>query len=59
MTTIYRKVLAPARKPYRIGLLLTNKNGDTRAVDLDWGVENGSSHRFSIYRGSGVFMLIT
>ena len=32
MTIIYRKALAPARKPYRMRLLLTHKNGDFRVV---------------------------
>ena len=32
MTTLYRKALAPARKPYRKGLLLTHENGDFRVV---------------------------
>ena len=57
MTTIHRKALAPAREPYRKVLLLTHKNGDTRAVDLDWGAENGSSHRFSC--SAWIFFMLT
>ena len=34
MTTLYLKDLAPAQKPYRIGLLLTHRNGDFRAVSV-------------------------
>ena len=30
MLTLYRITLAPARKPYRIGLLFTHNNGDFR-----------------------------
>ena len=30
--SLYRIALAPARKPYPIGLLLTHKNGDFGAV---------------------------
>ena len=63
MTTLYRKALAPARKPYRKGLLLTHKNGDFRVVsgneaklrrdDLE---SVGSSNRF-LYWARIFFML--
>ena len=32
--TKYRIVFAPARKPYRIGLLSTHKNGDFGAISV-------------------------
>ena len=32
--TLYQISLAPARKPYRIGLLFTHKNGDCEAISI-------------------------
>ena len=32
--TKYRKAFAPARKPYRIGILFTQKNGDLGAISV-------------------------
>ena len=34
MYTPYRVAFAPARKPYRIGLLFTHKNGDFGAISV-------------------------
>ena len=34
MFTVYRIALAPALKPYAIGLLLTHKNGDFSGISV-------------------------
>ena len=34
MYTLYRVAFAPARKPYRLGLLFTHKNGDFGAISV-------------------------
>ena len=34
MFTLYQIPLAPVRKPYRIGLLLTHKKGDFGAISV-------------------------
>ena len=34
MFTFYRVAFAPARKPYRIGLLFTHNNGDFGAISV-------------------------
>ena len=37
MLTLYRITLAPARKPYRIGLLFTHNNGDLGEISVTDG----------------------
>ena len=34
MFTVYRIAFAPTRKPYRIGLVFTHKNGDFGAISV-------------------------
>ena len=43
--------LAPARKPYRIGLLFTHKKGDFGAISVTAKVGSHISDRCSYYAG--------
>ena len=59
MFTLYRIAFAPARKPYWIGLLFTQKNGDFGAISVAERnfaapiskVESHISDRFLYYTG--------
>ena len=51
MFILYRKPLAPARKPYRLGLPFIHKNGDLGAISATAraklrraDLESGASH---------------